>query len=56
MSRTNKQGHAHDRNYVITHDWIGYWQGSCDRCGELSEKGTLAGVFALLWKHRKCQN
>jgi len=55
VSRTDGRGHAHDRNYIITHDWLGQWQGTCDRCGELSGNGPLVAVFALLWKHRKCQ-
>lgn len=47
-------GHKDDRNYVITHDWLGQWQSSCDRCGAESERGSLASVFAHLWRHRRC--
>ena len=51
---SEKRGHEYDRNYVITHDWLAQWETACDRCGE-SKRGTLAQVFALLWKHRDCE-
>lgn len=50
-----RRGHEYDRNYVITQIWTGTWQGSCDRCGESNQHGSLASVFALLWKHRDCE-
>jgi hypothetical protein len=43
-----------NRDYVITHNWLDKWEGSCPGCGEF-KSGSLAEVFALLWKHRKCQ-
>ena len=49
----DKRGHRYDRNYIITHDWLGSWESSCDRCGTMT-RGSLAAVFALLWKHRDC--
>lgn len=48
-----KIGHRYDRNYVVTHDWLGVWESSCDRCGG-SKRGSLAEVFGMLWRHRKC--
>lgn len=51
--RTRGNGHQDDRNYVITHNWLGNWEGACEGCGE-SANGSLAHVFALLWKHRNC--
>jgi hypothetical protein len=41
-----------DRQYILTHNWLDEWESSCDQCGEY-EKGSLAKVFAFLWRHRK---
>lgn len=46
-------GHKEDRNYVITHNWLGNWESACDMCGK-SANGSLAAVFALIWSHRNC--
>ena len=46
-------GHKDDRNYVITHNWLGNWEGACDQCGE-EKSGSLAAVFAFLWRHKSC--
>ena len=47
-------GHKDDRNYIVTQNWLGNWQSSCDRCGEASKDGSLAMVFAHLWRHKSC--
>lgn len=54
MSEAARRGHKYDRNYVITHNWLGDWIGACPGCGETAT-GALATVFALLWRHRKCE-
>lgn len=47
-------GHKDDRNYVITQNWLGSWESSCDRCGASSKGDSLANTFAHLWRHRNC--
>lgn len=50
---SDRRGKRYDRNYVITHNWLGVWESTCDRCGEFRE-GSLTKVFSLVWAHRKC--
>jgi hypothetical protein len=51
--RTKGNGSRDNRDYVLTHTWLGDWESACPGCGE-EAKGSLAKVFALLWKHRNC--
>jgi hypothetical protein len=49
------QGGKYNRDYVLTHDWLGNWETACDQCGEFINGTTLARAFSLLWKHRNCE-